>query len=189
MTKSELRKYYLELRLNLSKSTADELCNKIIHQFIEEINLTSVRLIHIYLPIKSKNEINTFKLIDAINIKYPCIQFVVPVIKNKIMESVKYQIGEELIANKWGILEPLKLETVNQIPDLVITPLLAFDQDGNRVGYGGGFYDRFFEELPLNVSKIGLSFFESIDTIDDLDVFDIPLDVCITPKRIYDFAK
>jgi len=64
---------------------------------------------------------------------------------------------------------------------------LAFDPHGYRVGDGGGYYDKYFASLPANVLKVGLSFFPSTAQIEDLDEFDIPLDFCITPEKVYEF--
>ena len=71
--------------------------------------------------------------------------------------------------------------------DVVIVPLLVFDEKGNRVGYGKGFYDRFLSRCREDVIKIGLSFFDAEKRIDDTDEFDIPLTYCITPGKIYEF--
>ena len=67
--------------------------------------------------------------------------------------------------------------------------LLAFDFEGNRVGYGKGFYDRYLYTLPANVMKIGISLFPPVEHIEDADEFDMPLDYCVTPKLVYDFTK
>jgi len=64
---------------------------------------------------------------------------------------------------------------------------LAFDEKGNRIGYGKGFYDRFLNECKKDVIKVGLSFFEATTTIEDTNANDIPLDFCVTPEKIYRF--
>ena len=66
-------------------------------------------------------------------------------------------------------------------------PLLAFDEKGNRVGYGKGFYDKFLAECKPEVLKIGLSFFESEKMISDVLNTDIQLDLCVTPTKVYNF--
>jgi len=72
--------------------------------------------------------------------------------------------------------------------DLIFVPLLAFDETGNRVGYGKGFYDKFLTKCRPDAIKVGLSYFEAIDRISDSEQFDIPLNYCITPQRIYEFG-
>jgi 5-formyltetrahydrofolate cyclo-ligase len=65
---------------------------------------------------------------------------------------------------------------------------LAFDRDGHRAGYGKGFYDRFLTKVRPNCIKAGVSFFEPISRFQDIDPFDIAMDVCFTPDRCYNFA-
>lgn len=91
--------------------------------------------------------------------------------------------------NKWNIPEPVNgVEVPASKIDVVFVPLLAFDQLGNRVGYGKGFYDRFLRECRDGIIKVGLSLFEAEDFIEDTDENDIPLDYCVTPKKIYSFS-
>jgi len=68
--------------------------------------------------------------------------------------------------------------------DAVLIPLLAFDNQGFRVGYGGGFYDRFLPACRPEALKVGLSFFDPVDVIEDKDQYDIPMDYCVTPTEI-----
>ena len=73
--------------------------------------------------------------------------------------------------------------------DFVITPLLYADQFGNRVGYGKGFYDRFFSEINRNAVKIGVSFFPPNEEIDDVSDFDVPLNYLVTPTEVLSFGS
>ena len=70
---------------------------------------------------------------------------------------------------------------------MVLIALFAFDDKGNRIGYGKGMYDRFLSKCPGNTIKIGLSFFDSVDEISDVNEFDVPLDYAITPSKVYRF--
>jgi 5-formyltetrahydrofolate cyclo-ligase len=72
--------------------------------------------------------------------------------------------------------------------DVVFIPLLAFDEKGNRVGYGKGFYDRFLAKCRPETVKIGLSFFEATPEITDVSPDDIRLDWCVTPEKVYSFS-
>ncbi|RYZ27704.1 MAG: 5-formyltetrahydrofolate cyclo-ligase, partial [Chitinophagaceae bacterium] len=71
--------------------------------------------------------------------------------------------------------------------DLVVVPLLTFDKKGYRVGYGKGFYDRFLHQCKKDCIKIGLSYFDPIEAVDDANEFDVTLDFCITPQKAYVF--
>lgn len=94
----------------------------------------------------------------------------------------------ELALSDWQIHEPSHNETIasNEI-DLVIVPLLAFDERGYRVGYGRGFYDRFLAQCRPDAQKIGLSYFPPVERIDDVNEFDIKLDSCVTPGKVWRF--
>ena len=70
---------------------------------------------------------------------------------------------------------------------MVFVPLVAFDELGNRVGYGKGFYDEFLKNCSKDTIKIGLSFFEAEAVISDIELHDVPLDFCVTPGKIYNF--
>jgi 5-formyltetrahydrofolate cyclo-ligase len=90
--------------------------------------------------------------------------------------------------NSWGITEPESGELVSpKCLDMVLVPLLVFDKQGKRVGYGKGFYDRFLSQCRSNVLKVGLSYFKPIEKIGDADTYDIPLDICVTPDEIWYF--
>lgn len=90
--------------------------------------------------------------------------------------------------SSYGIIEPIKGDIVSPtLLDLIFVPMLAFDKQGYRVGYGKGFYDRFLTTCRKDVITIGLSFFDPVDIIEDRNEFDIPLKYCITPYQLYEF--
>lgn len=94
-----------------------------------------------------------------------------------------------LISNRLGIPEPLP--EVEILPDsrieLVFVPLLAFDRKGSRLGYGGGFYDRLYENCRKHTLWIGLSAFEAFEGELPAEKHDLRLDYAISPERIYEF--
>ena len=75
----------------------------------------------------------------------------------------------------------------NDTIDIVITPLLAFDPKGYRVGYGKGFYDRFFASLHKDAKRIGISLFKPCKGIENINEYDVPLTHCVTPNKTYYF--
>ena len=90
--------------------------------------------------------------------------------------------------NSRNIPEPENgIEISNKQIEVVFIPLLAFDNLGNRIGYGKGFYDAFLKNCPRTTLKIGLSFFEAQGSLIESETHDIPLDYCITPNKIYTF--
>ena len=120
----------------------------------------------------------------------PGLHIVVPKtnFENNSMTHYIYDENTVLVKNAYHIMEPEGGQTAESADiDLVLVPLLAFDERGNRVGYGKGYYDRFLAECRADVIKVGLSFFEAGPLIDDTDEFDIPLTYCVTPQKVYEF--
>jgi 5-formyltetrahydrofolate cyclo-ligase len=90
--------------------------------------------------------------------------------------------------NDYNIPEPIDgIEIPTSKIEVVFVPLLAFDKKGNRVGYGKGFYDRFLSECNPETIKIGLSFFDSEELIEDVFENDVKLDYCVTPNTVFSF--
>lgn len=87
-----------------------------------------------------------------------------------------------------GIKEPseeLPVADIDSDKAIMVMPVVAFDEDKNRVGYGGGVYDRYLSTHNV-IKKIGVAYEEQkVDKIDDIDSFDIKPDVIITQKSIY----
>ena len=190
INKLTLRTQYLAKRKALSSKEITEKSHQICDLFFQEIYLKKVEYLHIFLPIKKQNEINTFLIIRKLQEEYPKMNIVA---SRSIFDSFEMQhfILEEknLTENQWGILEPLdsKLEIQPQQIDLVVIPLLAFDKQGNRVGYGKGFYDRFLQKCSSKTLKVGFCLEEPIELIEDLNEFDVKMDVCITPDNVWKF--
>jgi len=115
---------------------------------------------------------------NKFNISLPVIK------KNFQMNFYKWSFSEPLKINKYGIPEPVIKNIV--YPDILLIPLVAFDKNLNRLGYGGGYYDRLIEKLSKKkkIIKIGLAL--SIQKIDKvpIDVYDKKLDYIVTNKYI-----
>ena len=108
-----------------------------------------------------------------------------PVIKeNNQMNFFQFSINDPLKINKFGIPEPVSAKIIN--PDILLVPLVSFDNKLNRLGYGGGFYDRYIEKIEKvkKVIKIGLAFsYQKIKKV-PINKFDKKLDFIITEKEI-----
>ena len=100
------------------------------------------------------------------------------------MDFYNFSFKEPLIVNKYGIPEPKKTNIV--YPDIILIPMVAFDKNLNRLGYGGGYYDRIIEKLmkKKNFLKIGLAF--SKQKINNLPIskYDKKMDYIVTEKYI-----
>ena len=188
MTKSELRKLYLQKRLAIKEEDYITYNAQICNQFFSTIDLSLIKVIHTYLPIEKKREPDTWMIIDRIKQEFHNIRISIPRVKNNVLENFYFDGTHQLEKNNWGIPEPKHgIPTPADKIDLVIVPLLAFDKSGARVGYGKGFYDKFLKGCRPDCKKIGLSFFEPIEQISDTNEFDINLTHCITPTKLYQF--
>ena len=141
--------------------------------------------------IKSKTElkeINTEYLLHLLAGKDKDIVLSKSDFETRKMKHLLLTDTTKIKKNEFNIPEPVDgIEVPTSKIEVVLVPLLAFDKSGNRVGYGKGFYDTFLSECKLDVIKIGLSFFDAEDQIDDVFENDVKLDYCITPKQIYTF--
>lgn len=190
MTKKEARKYYREMRTGLSNNAQLEMLAQMLEQF-KTYSFPAVHCLQTYLPMPSSNEIDTAPFIAKLSTLNPDIQVCVPVTQKATDRLINalWKSDEPMVLNHYGIPEPKEVSEIDpkQI-DLAFVPLLAFDKQGYRVGYGKGYYDRFLPECRKDALFIGLSFFPPIAGISDRQQFDIPLDLCITPERIYEFG-
>ena len=184
MHKSECRKIYKSKRAALSEKERVDLSIEITNQCLK-LPIWEFEHFHIFLPIETQKEVDTTQLITVLQAKEKHIY--IPKVKHLELEHFQLDEHTLLRTNKWGIAEPVAGKTIDtSILNIVFIPLLAFDQNGNRVGYGKGFYDRFLRRCKNDVLKVGLSFFEAEEQI-NADPHDISLDYCVTPKRVYGF--
>lgn len=186
MTKAEIRKGATILRKGLSEHQIEDYSKQLLSHF-SLLDFSSVRTIHIFLPITEKKEPDTFLFIDWLSINYPDIRIIVPRADFDTAQMINYVYKGKngLVKNLYNILEPQQGELHTGDVDMVLIPMLAFDLEGYRVGYGKGFYDRFLQNLETR--KIGLCFFDPVEQISDVNEHDISLDLCITPNRVYSF--
>jgi 5-formyltetrahydrofolate cyclo-ligase len=184
MTKAELRKIYIAKRNQLSQLAYDELNQKLLQQF-QQLDLTAIKCIHLFLPIHKRKEPDTFLIRDWLAAHHPHILRVFPKANfaDNTMQSFADDADLELIINAFGIPEPVSGNEVtpSQV-DLMLVPLLAYDKQGYRVGYGKGFYDRLMAQCRPDTRFLGLSFFEPVEAIDDVNEWDRKIGFCLLPS-------
>ena len=186
MLKRDLRLSHQSLRAALSKKEAGQRSQDIANRCLG-LPIWSASLYHIFLSIPHKREVDTSFLQAGIRQRGGAIA--VPRVEAKgSLSHILLREDTPLRPNALGIPEPVGgLEVKEKQIDVVFLPLLAFDKNGFRVGYGGGFYDRFLSLCRPEVVKIGLSFFPAVPAIADLHAGDIPMDYCVTPDIVYAF--
>lgn len=188
MIKSECRIAFSIKRKSLTDNDIESQSTQILSLLNTSFDLEN-KTVSVFLPIVSKQEINTFPLLQLKDKSNTRIVLPVSDFTTNTLKHVLYKEQEQLQLNDYGIPEPTYGESipVTEI-DIVIVPLLCFDKRGYRIGYGKGFYDRFLASCRPDCLFIGLSYFEPVDVIDDVSTNDISLHHCITTKKIYSFV-
>lgn len=181
---------FLDKRNNLAPGIQEQLNLALYNLFFSSVDLSFVKHLHLYLPIARKKEPDTWQILDRVRREFPHIRIVMPRVTSEgTLEHIYFEGIHQLKVNVWGIHEPEQgVPAKPELMDLVIAPLLAVDWNGNRVGYGRGFYDRFLAACKPSCGKIGLSFFEPVALIEDVQGFDVKLDGVLTPEGLHRFS-
>jgi len=187
MNKKELRKLYREKRSALRPLEKDKL-EDLLLIMLQKLDIEIPAKIMTYAPFE--NEYDPELITDYCNFKNPAQQLIYPVVDtiNDKMNALMVDEHTAFSYSKFGVAEPVDRSPI--LPgeiDMLIVPLLAFDKNGYRVGYGKGYYDKFLKACRNDAIKIGFSFFEPEHSIDDINMYDVKLDHCITPITIYNF--
>ncbi|WP_130805552.1 5-formyltetrahydrofolate cyclo-ligase [Senegalia massiliensis] len=183
--KKELRKIVLKERKKLNKDEVNSLSEKIISYLIKMKEFKQSETIMVYLSFKE--EVDTFNLIYKMQELGKKVVITYTDKKENILIPCKLiDLEDSLEKNPFGYLEP-KEESIEKVSpseiDLIITPGLAFDKKGNRVGYGGGYYDKLLKSAP-QATKVAVSYDFQIFSEVPNEKFDIPVDYIVTPTRI-----
>ena len=177
LSKQELRKIMLEQRRGLSqeKVASGGVC--LLQTLLAEGHLTGVKTAFVYVG--AKNEVSTLPLLSHL-LKNGVRVCVPKTFSNGYMEAWEVKdLERDFSLGKFGILEPTTgvVVPVNEI-ELAIVPGVVFDKKGNRIGYGGGYYDRFLQTGNA-MKKIGVCYdFQMADTL-ETESTDIPIDALI----------
>lgn len=187
MTKSELRKSYKLLRSKLSAQDIDDLSIEIANKLLK-LPIWDYSYYHTFLSIIELKEVNSEYILNILAGKDKNI--VISKTDFKHVSMINYLLTDSTKIKKsaYNIPEPIDgIQVQNEKIEVIFIPLLAFDKQGHRIGYGKGFYDVFLSQCNPNIVKIGVSFYEAENKIEDISPKDIPLDYCVTPKTIYRF--
>jgi 5-formyltetrahydrofolate cyclo-ligase len=187
MTKKELRTKYKTLRQAMPINAIQDKSLDIANQLLQ-LDIWHKTYFHIFLAMENQKEVHTDFILNILAGKDK--EIIVSRSDFKSCSMVHYLLTDntKLVVSPYGIPEPVEgIEMPSNKMDVVFVPLLAFDENGHRVGYGKGFYDRFLAECKPGALKIGLSFFEAEAEAIPHNPTDIALDYCVTPERIYRF--
>ncbi len=181
MKKSELREIYKNKRKQL---TEDEVRLKSLNllQQLKETDLFEKEVFHVFLPMEKRKEVFTWFFIEFLRMKGKTIAVSKCNFETTTLDHFILEKDTVLKENHYGVPEPVDGKPIEPKQlDVVLVPLMISDQQNYRVGYGKGFYDRFLAECRSDVQTIGLNFFEPVDSIEDLNEYDVPLQRVVYP--------
>ena len=178
MDKKTIRKNILQIRNSLEKKLDKE---KKINRFLKSLNFSSSDIVAGYFP--TNCEVDILPFVESLKINLTCMPFIEKINHHLLFKS--WRKGDKVKKGKFDIKTPLDGNFVE--PNKILVPLVAFDKMKNRLGYGGGFYDRTISYLEMmhSITTIGVAFSEQeIEKIPVMQ-FDKKLDYIVTQKGIY----
>lgn len=184
--KQKLRTKILYERDRLSKEKIEEKSKEIKEKLFSLKEILDAKNIFIYINFGS--EVITKEIINKLFTLGKRVLVPITLLKEKklLISEIK-NLDQELEVNTFGILEPKdkyrKIVSPEEI-NLIIIPGIVFDKEGYRIGYGGGFYDRFLLEIRKNITCIGLAFELQVIESFPHDINDVPMHIIITEERI-----
>ena len=177
MNKSEIRKQILRIRKKKNSKNLKINFNHIL-KVLKQKKING-KVIGGYYPYNY--EVNIMEILREFEKKK--YQILLPKIKkNSLMDFFHWSTKEPLSTNKYGIPEPISNKV--KYPNILLVPLVAFDKNLNRVGYGGGYYDRYIQRIKKKkkIMTIGLAYsFQKVKRI-PINKYDIKLDFIVTEK-------
>jgi 5-formyltetrahydrofolate cyclo-ligase len=181
-------------RMSLSEAEVKDRSREIFIRWRNRFSLKRIGFFHCYQSISGRNEVDTGEIMQYVRQRHPQVLVVVPVVdwSRKSLRHALVHDSVEMRKNKFGIPEPhMPVDFIHPVQmDMVIVPMLAFDDHGNRLGYGAGYYDKFLALTRPKCLKIGFCF-ENGHLMEPLPVepHDIPLDLVVTETNIIRFNQ
>lgn len=185
MNKKLIRRDILGKRANLGKNDHNKLSKKIIDNIYNSPYYKNAKTIMTFISFG--DEVDTHDFIKESIEKGKIIVIPISIPETKELKLSHVKDFRELEVGYYDILTPkkefIRLVDPNSV-DLIIVPGVAFDREGYRIGYGGGYYDRFLSKISKEVPKISIAFdLQLVDKVPRED-FDIPVDYIFTEKEI-----
>lgn len=183
--KALLRKKNLEMRAALTEAEIERFSRSVFHNIVEAGLLRNKNSIMTYLDFRKEvrtGDILSYALANNLTLSIPvCIP------ETRELIAARVTSLNELAAGHYGIREPepekIRITDCNTL-DIIFTPGAAFDYHGNRIGYGAGYYDKFFNRLGKDVLKVALAYsFQVVDHVPS-EEYDIPVDYIVTEKEV-----
>ena len=194
MLKADLRRAALARRRALSPTEVARRSEQLRQHLFQHFPVIEWRWLHVFLPLLTRNEPDTWEIICRVWAEKLPPRLAAPVVQADGLSLKHYELTPttQLLANRWGIAEPAATSATEVLPaqlDAVLVPLLYCDRAGQRIGYGGGFYDRFLAQCRPGTAFIGLNVLDEPPgpPIADAELTDVLLTACITPGGVWKF--
>ena len=186
--KKQQRKKFTSIRKAISKKNTYRFNPINIDQLLKNKKLNNLKIISSFFSIRS--EIPTTDLNEYLISKNKILSFPVVNPKSKILSFRQFKKNQKLVEGSYKIPEP-PLENEELIPNLIFVPCLAFDIQGYRLGYGGGYYDRtfaYFKSINHQFISVGFAYDDQKVNSVFRDQFDYKLNYVLTEKQLYTFV-
>ncbi|PIZ62255.1 5-formyltetrahydrofolate cyclo-ligase [Candidatus Saccharibacteria bacterium CG_4_10_14_0_2_um_filter_52_9] len=167
MNKLELREMLKTMRLEMSDAERTLKSREIVRHLQETVDWTGVKTVHYFEPLHELMEVDISDLVVWLEDNYPGIQLFAP----------------RLIEGEWEMISIKDAPAPDQF-DVIIVPMLGFDSKLHRIGYGGGYYDKFLASQP-KAKKIGVCFEAGKVEHIPAESHDVSVDLLITEQRVY----
>lgn len=192
MKKQEIREELLQKRKELNSTDYEKLNEDLsinLRKFLQDKGLNLK--IGSFFPMANKKEVNTIVFHNWMRAEPFNHQIYLPKTGNDCsMDFFLFEENSPLIKSALGVseldtegLEPLNPKDL----DIILVPLIAIDIQGNRVGYGKGYYDRYLARLGKNTTIIGLSLDLPVEVLEDINEFDFKIPQAVSPHGIHFF--
>jgi len=178
LIKRRLRREMRDKR-SANRENNEKCFSKLAEVFLQNISLDPDAVVASYAPIH--DEIDPAMLEDALRERGHKIALPIIIGEKKSLIFRLYEKGDRILTNPWGIPEPAS-SAKGVEPDVLLIPVLAFDAARNRLGYGGGYYDRTIKTLREKKSLLALGLAYAYQEVDEIPIGinDVPLDKIVT---------
>lgn len=182
LSKKELRKAIIENKSDLSAQQISAASQKILNQLTSCLRNEDFKAVHIYQSLLNLKEPDTEPIIAWLMDTYSQIKIFIPTVDQA--NKASNVDDQNIIEHNKQIYPSKRIMSTSDKIDIFLLPLVAFDESGNRLGHGGGFYDKLLSHYP-KAKKIGLAF--EVQKIDSIPIkpHDVQLDVVVTESQIY----
>lgn len=189
MNKEAYRKEFQAKRKELEKEEIDTMSELIATNLLHNFDFVG-KNVHTFISIPGKKEINTKFLAQQLFTIDCNVSTSITHLSPDYLEHTRIFSHTKYGFDSFGIPTPTDIQRVSEEDfDVIIVPLFCIDKVGHRIGYGKGFYDGFLTKCRKDALFIGLSLFEPVDDVFEINERDVQLNYCVTPKGVIKFNK